>query len=158
MRITDRLVVTGASSGIGRSMTEVVLQNGDIAVATLRKPEVLDDLSSKYAADRLLVLKVDVRNREDIINAFTKTKEAFGRLDVVFNNAATFVLSEVEGTPEHLARDLFDTNFFGATWVSIEAIKLFRDVNKPGVGGTLLNVSAMVGFHAMAGIGFFSAT
>jgi hypothetical protein len=53
---------------------------------------------------------------------------------------------------------LFDTNFFGATWVSIEAIKFFRDVNKPGVGGTLLNVSSMVGFHASAGVGFYSAT
>jgi len=158
VRRTEWLVVTGASSGFGRSMTEVVLRNGGIAIATLRKPEVLEDLSSKYPADRLLVLKVDVKNREDIINAFTKTKEAFGRLDVVFNNAATFVLSEVEGTPEHLARGLFDTNFFGATWVSIEAIKFFRNVNQPGVGGTLLNVSSMVGFHASAGAGFYSAT
>lgn len=96
------LSVTGASSGFGRSMVEYVLNKGDIAVATLRKPEVLDDLKVKYPSSQLLILKVDVTKSEDITGAFGKAKEAFGGIDVVFNNAGYAILTEFEGTPSTL--------------------------------------------------------
>ena len=71
--------VTGSSSGIGLEMTRRVLENGDIAVATLRKPEALNGLSVQYGPDRLLVLKVDVAVRQDILDAFKKVQEVFGK-------------------------------------------------------------------------------
>lgn len=79
--------MTGSSTGIGRDLTEYLLENGERVVATLRKPEVLADLIAKYSKDRLLVLKVDVTKPEDITAAFEKTKEVFGQLDVCYNNA-----------------------------------------------------------------------
>ena len=76
-------------------MTKHVLEKGDIAVATLRKPEVLNDLKKQYASEQLLILKLDVTIPEDIVCAFRTTKEKFGRLDVVVNNAGYAVLGEV---------------------------------------------------------------
>ncbi len=102
--------VTGASSGFSLEMTKLVLESGDIAVATLRKPEVLKDLKDKYPPQQLLALKVDVTIPEEIFNAFQRTRETFGRLDVVFNNAGYAVLGEVEGTPDDAARAMFEVN------------------------------------------------
>jgi len=138
-------------------MTELVLKNGGTAVATLRKPEVLADLSSTYSSDKLLVLKLDVTKPQEIISAFSKAVETFGRIDVVFNNAGMGVLGEVEATGDDAARALFDLNFWGATNVSKEAVRIFRDVNKP-IGGRLLQVSSMVGIEGRPGLGYYSAT
>ncbi|OCH95133.1 NAD(P)-binding protein [Obba rivulosa] len=152
--------ITGASTGFGRAMTELVLKNGDAVVATLRKPEVLAGLSAQYPVDRLLVLKLDVQNENEIIAAFAAAKEKFGRLDVVFNNAACGVLSEVESAAgnETLVRDMFEVNFWGATHVSQAAVKFFREVNKPGIGGRLLQVSSLAGIEGVPTFGFYNAT
>ncbi|KAH7921105.1 NAD(P)-binding protein [Leucogyrophana mollusca] len=150
--------ITGASSGLGRSMAERVLSKGDIAVATLRKPEALDDLASQYPKDKLLILKLDVTNQTDIDSAFAKTKEAFGRIDVVFNNAGFGVAGEIEGTPVDAARGMFDVNFWGASNVSRAAVNFFRQVNGPGVGGTILQISSVSGFAAPPCFGYYSAS
>ncbi len=69
-------VVTGTSSGLGLAITRVVLERGDIVVATLRDPEALKGLVAQHPPERLLVVRVDVNNRDDMItNAFTKTEE-----------------------------------------------------------------------------------
>jgi NAD(P)-dependent dehydrogenase (short-subunit alcohol dehydrogenase family) len=133
------------------------LKNGEIVVATLRKPEVLSDLSSKYPGDRLLVLKVDVSNEADIAAAFDKTKEVFGHIDVVFNNAGSGSLGEVEATPDDVARGQFEANFWGAANVSRAAVQFFREVNKPHVGGTLLQVSSWIFYNSSPGIAYYSA-
>ncbi|KAG8215237.1 hypothetical protein J3R82DRAFT_8783 [Butyriboletus roseoflavus] len=155
---TSPLSVTGASSGFGKSMTEFVLSKGDIAVATLRKPEVLHELSASYSKDKLLILKVDVTNQADIDCAFARTKEVFGRLDVVFNNAGYSIFGEAEMTPIDLARAMFEVNFWGAVNVSRAAIKFFREVNEPGRGGVLLQNSSIAGVNSFAGVTFYSAT
>lgn len=139
-------------------MIEYVLNKGNIAVATLRKPEVLDDLRANYPPTQLLILKLDVTNPQDITDAFQKTKEVFGRIDVVFNNAGYALIGEVEGTSEEAARSLFEVTFWGADRVAREAIRFFREVNKPGVGGRLLNNSSIVGLNAFPGLGYYSAS
>lgn len=139
-------------------MTEYALAQGDIVVATLRKPQVLSDLVARYSADKLLVLKVDVTKQEDIDEAFARTRSTFGRLDVVFNNAGYGLSTEIEGTPIDKAREIFETNFWGATNVSCAAVKFFREVNEPGKGGTILQLSSVAGFYALPGWGYYSAT
>lgn len=169
--------VTGASSGMGRAMTDYVLSQGDIAVATLRKPEAISDLTTMYGKDKLLVVKVDVTKLQDITDAFAKAKQAFGRIDVVYNNAgygmyfvlsqsvsivcingdSTVALGEIEGLDLDVARAVFDVNFWGATSVAREAVRFFRDENKPA-GGNLINVSSTVSVGAVAAFGFYSAS
>ncbi|KZT71192.1 NAD(P)-binding protein [Daedalea quercina L-15889] len=149
--------ITGSSSGFGRNMTEFVLENGDIAVATLRKPEVLTDLAANHPPDKLLVLKLDVTKQEEINAAFAAAVKRFGRVDVVFNNAGYAVLGEVEATPEAHVRALFDVNFFGALNVSKEAVRIFRDANKPQ-GGRLLQMSSTYVYHGAPAMGALSAS
>ncbi|KAI0925057.1 hypothetical protein AcV7_005194 [Taiwanofungus camphoratus] len=149
--------ITGSSSGFGRLMTEWALKNGDIVIATLRKPEVLADLSSQYPSDKLLVTTLDVSKPQGIIDAFAKARETFGRVDVVFNNAGYAVDGEAEGIPDDAARAMFEVNFWGAANVSREAVRFFRDVNKP-VGGRLLQVSSVQGIHGNALLAYYGAS
>lgn len=157
-KLTTVCIVTGCSSGLGLELVRHVLSKGDIAVATLRKPEVLADLQAQYPADRLLVLKVDVTVHSDIIAAFQKMKEVFGRLDVVVSNAGYAVLGEVEGTPDDVARALFEVNFWGSVHVMQEAVKFFREVNAPGKGGRIIQISSVMGIVGFPACGFYNAT
>lgn len=150
-------VVTGSSTGFGRLMTELVLRNGDFAVATLRKPEVLADLVAKQPKERLLVLKLDVTHPHDIEKAFVAATAQFGRIDIVFNNAGYPIVGELESVPEEMGRALFDTNVWGAVNVTKEALRVFREVNEP-VGGILLQVSSQLGIEAGAGFAHYGAS
>lgn len=154
--LTFSFEVTGSSVGLGRSTVEHLLVRGDKVVATLRKPEALSDLSAKYPASQLLVVKLDVTSPADIKAAFAKAIETFGRVDVVYNNAGYGSLGEIEGTPDDVARGVFEVNFWGSTNVARETIRVFRDVNKPS-GGRLLQASSMAGVQGMPGIGYYSA-
>ncbi|KAI0724955.1 NAD(P)-binding protein [Fomitopsis betulina] len=149
--------ITGSSSGMGRAMTEHVLSQGDIAVATLRKPAVLADLARKYTKDRLLVVKLDVTKKAEIQSAFAAARAAFGRVDVVFNNAGYSVLGELESVPEETARTLFDTNFWGSLNVALEAVRVFRDENQPR-GGRLINNSSLLAVITGPAIGIYAAS
>jgi len=150
--------ITGASSGFGRTMAEYVMSKGDKVVATLRKPNVLDDLKAKYHSATLLIVKLDVTNPKEISDAFKKAKDVFGRIDVVFNNAGRNLVAEVEGTPDDQAHALFNANFWGASNVSVEAIKFFREVNGAEVGGRLLINASISAFLPAPTMGFYSAS
>ncbi|KAI0671196.1 NAD-P-binding protein, partial [Trametes maxima] len=152
------LIVTGTSSGFGRLLTEIVLGRGDTVIATTRRLSALEDLSTQYPKEHLLILQLDVTKPSEISNAFVRAKEAFGRIDVVVNNAAFAALGEVEAVREEDARAMFETNFWGAMHVTREAIKFFREVNGPATGGRLLQVSSITGITGGPGLGFYSAT
>jgi len=138
-------------------MTKTVLDNGDIAIATLRKPSALDDLKAKYPSDKLHILKLDVVNEDDITAAFKYAEEELGHIDIVFNNAGCSLLAEVEGTSHEVARKMFDVNFWGAMDISKETVRFFREVNKPQ-GGRLWNVSSLAGILPIATVGYYSAS
>uniref|UniRef100_A0A5K1JYQ7 Probable 3-oxoacyl-[acyl-carrier-protein] reductase oxidoreductase (EC) n=1 Tax=Ganoderma boninense TaxID=34458 RepID=A0A5K1JYQ7_9APHY len=154
--------ITGASTGFGRAIAELVLRKGEIAVATARSPESpgLTALAAQYPPDRLLVLKLDVTQPQDIVAAFAQAKDAFGRIDVVVNNAAVAVMGEVEAwseVDEGPVRGMFETNFWGAAKVTSEAVRFFREVNNP-VGGRLLQMSSITGLIGGPGLGYYSAS
>ncbi|KAG2140982.1 hypothetical protein DEU56DRAFT_885487, partial [Suillus clintonianus] len=139
-------------------MVEEVLHNGEIAVATLRKPSVLDDLVAKYPHTQLLVLPMDVTNEAQVKSAFAKAKDAFGHIDVVYNNAGQAFYQELEGTPMDRAKVLMDVNFWGAVTVSFEAMRFFREVNPKGAGGMLVQVLSSAATTGAPMIGFYSST
>lgn len=148
--------VTGASSGFGRSMTECCLRNGDKVVATLRKPEMIADLAAIWPKERLLVHQLDVTDKAQIIACFAAAKEHFGRVDVVFNNAGMAVIAEIEGMSEKLARQIFEVNFWGVANISREAVRFFREENKP-CGGYLIQNSSSFAHEAGPSVGYYSA-
>ena len=138
-------------------MTKTVLDNGDIAIATLRKPSALDYLKAKYPSDKLHILKLDVVNKDEITAAFKYVEENLGRIDIVFNNAGQSVLAEIEGTPDDVAKKMFDVNFWGAMNISKAAVRFFREVNEPR-GGRLWTISSTAGIVPFASLGYYSAS
>ncbi|KAG1868267.1 NAD-P-binding protein [Suillus subalutaceus] len=151
-------LITGSSSGFGRAMTEEVLRNGEIVVATLRKPSALDDLAAKYPRTRLLVLPLDVTNEAQVKSVFAQAKNAFGHVNVVYNNAGQVFYQELEGTSLDRGRALMDVNFWGAVTVSFEAVRFFREENPKGYGGMLVQVSSVAATAGVPLLGFYNTT
>ncbi|KAN0074601.1 hypothetical protein V8E55_011650 [Tylopilus felleus] len=148
--------ITGCSSGFGLCITEYALEKGDRVVATLRKPEVLSELAAKYP-ERLLVLRLDVTKSAEVTAAFATSREKFGRIDVVVNNAGVGLLSEVEGTTDSTARGLFEVNFWGASHITREAVRSFREENNP-MGGRVLQMSSLSGVSSSPGSVYYCAS
>ncbi|PBK97041.1 NAD-P-binding protein [Armillaria gallica] len=133
--------ITGANAGFGRSMLECAIRKGDTVVAAVRRPETMSKLQTEYSEERLLVVKVDVSKPDQVNAAFDTAKKAFGRIDVVYNNAGYAIVGEVEAVPLEAARAIFETNLWGLVYVTRAAVAFFRDVNQPR--GRLLQVSSM---------------
>ncbi|KAH8832367.1 hypothetical protein DL96DRAFT_1458891, partial [Flagelloscypha sp. PMI_526] len=150
-------LVTGSSSGLGRLATEHVLSQGQIVVATARNPDSLSDLKSLYPSTRLLTLKLDVTSKSDIKAAFNAAVEHFGRIDIVYSNSGYAILGELESVEESAARTQFDVNMWGAANVALEAVRVFRDVNKPA-GGRLLLASSGVAVTTFPGMGHYGSS
>jgi NAD(P)-dependent dehydrogenase (short-subunit alcohol dehydrogenase family) len=138
-------------------MTELLLKNGNRVVATLRRTEALSDLAEQYPSSQLLIVQTDVTKSSEVVAAFTKAKEAFGRIDVVFNNAGTGIVGEMESIGDEEARQIFEVNFWGASNVTREAIRTFREVNNPA-GGRLLQVSSMLGLRGSGAASYYAAS
>ncbi|GAA5973861.1 hypothetical protein JCM11641_003199 [Rhodosporidiobolus odoratus] len=151
------IFITGCSTGFGRSLVEATLAQGDIAIATLRKPEVISDLKKKWGEDRLLVMRLDITKPEEVDAVFAAAKKHFGRLDVVINNAAISTLGEVEAISEKEDRQLMETNFFAPLSITKKAIAFFRDTN-PVRGGALIQISSNTSHRAIPGFGTYSAS
>ncbi|KAJ7687699.1 hypothetical protein B0H17DRAFT_1203412 [Mycena rosella] len=149
-------LVTGASNGMGLSVTEYLLAEGHAVVAAVRKPESMNAHKDKYGP-KILVVKVNVQSQEDVESAFAQAEAAFGRIDVVYNNAGYSAVGEVEAMPMEDAKDMFETNFFGAMRVSLAAIKFFREINKP-IGGRLIQASSIYGLCPGGATGYYSAS
>jgi NAD(P)-dependent dehydrogenase (short-subunit alcohol dehydrogenase family) len=118
-------LVTGSGQGLGRAIAEAALERGDSVVATTRNRDDVEDLAEQYG-DRVLPLALDVRERSAAAPALASAIARFGRLDVLVNNAARGLSCAVEEASEQEVRDLFDTNLFGALWVTQAALPIMR--------------------------------
>ncbi|MFJ3216405.1 SDR family NAD(P)-dependent oxidoreductase [Kitasatospora sp. NPDC086801] len=118
--------ITGSSRGFGRALTTAALAAGDRVVATARKPGQLDDLVARYG-DRVLPVSLDVTDAAAAEAAFATARQAFGRVDVVVNNAGYANLAPVETGDEADFRRQFDTNFWGVHNVSKAALPLLKE-------------------------------
>ncbi|GJE91731.1 NAD(P)-binding protein [Phanerochaete sordida] len=151
-------LITGSSTGFGRNMVEYALSQGEKVVATLRTPSALDDLRAQFPPTQLHIVPLDITDRAAISAAFAAAKAAFGRVDVVFNNAGVVHVAEIEGTPDAVAREMFAVNFWGAADVAREAVRFFREENPAGAGGWLLNVSSITGVQPLTAVGYYSSS
>ena len=105
-------LVTGCSSGLGRSFVRAIVAQGDIAVATARDPETLRLLQAQHPG-QVMPLALDVTRRDQIQQVVDHVIGTLGRIDGLINNAGYGYRAAVEeGTPEEVDR-LFQTNFFG---------------------------------------------
>ncbi|MDH2433701.1 SDR family NAD(P)-dependent oxidoreductase [Pokkaliibacter sp. MBI-7] len=152
---TDQKIwfITGTSRGFGRIWAEAALARGDCVVATARNTDALQALVDQYG-DRVLPLPLDVCDRKAVFRTVAAAYEHFGRLDVVINNAGYGLFGMVEEVSEQQARAQFETNFFGALWVTQAVLPLMRMQRS----GHILQVSTIGGVTAFPLFGLYNAS
>ena len=145
--------ITGTSRGFGREWAEAALDRGDRVAATARDVSSLEDLATRYG-DRVLTLALDVTDRPAVLAALARAYERFGRLDVIVNNAGYGQFGMIEEIDEQEARAQFETNVFGALWVTQGALPYLRDSG----GGNIIQVSSIGGVSAFPNIGIYNGS
>lgn len=145
--------ITGSSRGFGRELVRAALQAGDSVAATARRPEQLDDLVAEYG-DRIAALALDVTDADAVSAAIAATRDRFGRIDVVVNNAGYANVAPIETGAVADFRAQFETNFWGVYHVSKAAIPVLR----AQAGGLIIQFSSMGGrVGGSAGIASYQA-
>ena len=145
--------ITGTSRGFGRDWTVAALERGDRVAATARDVGRLKDLEEKYG-DRVLAIPLDVTDRRACFAAVDRAHAAFGRLDVIVNNAGYGLFGMIEEIAEDEARAQLETNVFGALWVTQAALPHLRAQRS----GHILQVSSIGGIVAFPGLGLYHAS
>jgi NAD(P)-dependent dehydrogenase (short-subunit alcohol dehydrogenase family) len=145
--------ITGTSRGFGRVWAEAALERGDRVAATARDRSTLADLEQRHG-DAVLALELDVTDKAAVETAVTAAHEAFGRLDVVVNNAGYGLSGAVEEVSEAQARRQLDTNVLGALWVTQAALPILRAQGS----GHIVQVSSIGGVAAFPLMGLYHAS
>ncbi len=133
-------IVTGAGSGIGRAAALALLREGYSVVLAGRRPEALAATADQAGADRdrVLVVPADVADPASVAALFEAAKQAFGRLDLLFNNAGTGARAvPLEELTVEDWRGVVDVNLTGAFLCTREAFRLMKDQSPRG--GRIIN-------------------
>ncbi|MGI8593539.1 MAG: oxidoreductase [Solirubrobacteraceae bacterium] len=153
-RSEDRVwLITGTSTGFGRALAESVLDHGGRLVATARDPDVLRDLERR-APERARAMELDVTDRERAREVVREAVGAFGRIDVVVNNAGVGLLGALEELSEAQLRGQFETNVFGVLNMTRAALPQLRRQRS----GHFVQMSSVGGVHANPGHSIYAAT
>jgi NAD(P)-dependent dehydrogenase (short-subunit alcohol dehydrogenase family) len=138
--------VTGSASGLGRDVVEGALRAGEQVVATARDPRRLDDLVRKFG-ERVRAVELDVADESAAYGAVRAAVKAFGRLDVVVNNAGYGDIAPFEQLSSERFRAVVDTNFYGVVNVTRAAVPIMRGQRS----GCILQISSVGGRLARPG-------
>jgi NAD(P)-dependent dehydrogenase (short-subunit alcohol dehydrogenase family) len=145
-------LITGSSRGLGRALAEAVLAAGHCVVATARRPEDLAALVERYG-ERVRAVALDVTDPQSAQAAIRHAVDAFGRLDVVVNNAGYGNIASIEDVDEADFRAQFETNFFGVFHVTRAAIPVMREQGS----GHIIQISSIGGRSGTPGLGAYQS-
>lgn len=146
-------LITGCSTGLGRSLAEAVLERGDNAVVTARDAAAVQDLADSYPG-RALAVALDVTKAEQVTAAATAATEKFGSIDVLVNNAGYGLRAAVEEASDADVELLFNTNVHGP----VRLIKALLPGMRAARSGTIVNISSISAKVSPAGSGYYSAS
>jgi NAD(P)-dependent dehydrogenase (short-subunit alcohol dehydrogenase family) len=146
--MTQTWLITGSSRGLGRALAEAVLDAGHNVVATARRPEQVQDLVDRFG-DRARAVALDVTDRAAGAAAVKAAVDAFGRLDVLVNNAGYANVSSIEDFDEDDFRAQVETNLWGVINVTRAALPVLREQGS----GHVIQISSVGGRVTSPGIG-----
>ncbi len=141
------VLITGASSGIGKSIAEFLHYKGFIVYGTSRNPDKI--INSVFP-----LIELDVRNTESIHNAVKKIIELSGAIDILINNAGVGITGPIEEIPSLEIKNNFETNFFGP----IEVIKAVLPQMRAQRSGLIINITSIAGYMGLPYRGIYSAS
>ena len=151
-----RMLITGASQGIGMALTEAALRRGAKVLAAARSAELLNQLKKRLSdsGHQLEVVAADVTKPEDREKMVEAAKAHFGGLDVLVNNAGIGATGHfVEASPDRL-RQIMEVNLFGLTETTRVFLPVLREGNKPAI----VNISSIAGQRAIPARSDYSAS
>ncbi len=142
------VLITGGSSGIGKSIGIFLAEKGYIVYGTSRNPSKFKDFEA------FPLLQLDVADTETIQSAVHQIEEKHGRLDVLVNNAGAGIVGAIEEVPHHEILKNFTTNYFGPINVTKSVLPIMR---KQG-HGLIINVTSIAGYMGLPYRGIYSAS
>ena len=141
------VVITGGSSGIGKSIGEFLHQKGFVVYGTSRNPE-------KIAHSIFPLVALDVRDKQSIITCISEIIQKSGRIDIVINNAGVGITGPIEEIPTEEIRNNFETNLFGP----IEVMKAVLPQMRVQKSGLIINITSIAGYMGLPYRGVYSAS
>ncbi|MFL5246003.1 MAG: SDR family oxidoreductase [Gemmataceae bacterium] len=152
----SRMLITGASQGIGRAMAEAAVGQGAWVLAAARSRDLLEDLAAKVPprGGVLETVAADITDAADRARLVEAAQERFGGLDVLVNNAGIGATGHfAEGDPNHL-RAIMEVNFFGLAELTRSCIPLLREGRHPAI----VNISSIAGKRGIPARSEYSAS
>jgi 3-oxoacyl-[acyl-carrier protein] reductase len=149
-------VVTGASKGIGASIAEHLAAEGASVVVNYATSKSGADAVVKRITDKggnAVAVQGDVSKQEDITRLFAATKAAYGKLNILVNNAGIYEFAPIEAVTAGHFHKQFDLNVLGLLLTTQQAIKLMGSE-----GGSVINISSIVGQMPVGTASVYSAT
>ncbi|WP_299891922.1 SDR family oxidoreductase [uncultured Lacinutrix sp.] len=141
------ILITGGSSGIGKSIGEYLTKNGFTVYGTSRSAE-------KYKDHPFKIVGLDVKDIDSINKAVAEVIAAEGQLDVVINNAGVGITGPIEEIPQAEIQHNFDTNLFGPINVIKAVLPQMRNQNS----GLIINITSIAGYMGLPYRGIYSAS
>src|SRR3954447_19926882 len=146
-------LITGATSGFGRALSEAAVAAGDIVVGAARSPDRLDDLIAAHP-DQVSAVRLDVTDIDQGQAVVDRVVARFGRIDVLVNNAGRTQVGALEETTEDELRDLFELHFFGPAALTRAVLPHMRRQGR----GAVVQMSSVGGQVTAPGFGAYCAT
>lgn len=144
--------ITGSSRGLGRNLTEAVLQSGDKVAATARNIAQLDDLAAQYG-EQIFPVALDVTDYEAVYHAVAEVVAHFGRIDVLVNNAGFGIIGAAEAYTSDQVRSQLETNLYAPIEITRAVLPYMREQG----GGRILQISSIGGRVGNAGLTMYQA-
>lgn len=155
--LQDRVIIlTGASSGIGRAAALELAGRGATLVLAARRDKALDELARECEGlgGRALAVPTDVSAEHEVRELARRAIEAFGRIDVWINDAGVYLVGKFEDIPPADFRQVIETNFFGTVYGARAVWRHFKERRR----GTLINVASVASDATMAYTSAYSAS
>ena len=151
------VVITGASSGIGAATAKKIAADGARLVLIARREERLQELAQElmdtYKTESMII-KLDITERESVINAFKEIADSFGRIDVLVNNAGLMPVSYMDKLKIDEWDRMIDVNLKGLLYCIAGTLPVMKNQG----GGHIVNISSVAGRKVWPGFAVYNAT
>ena len=145
--------ITGCSTGFGRALAALLLEQGKRVAVTARNPADIQDLVDGRG-DTALALRLDVTKPDDVSAAAAAALAHFGRVDVLVNNAGIGYFAAVEESEEEAVRRMFEINFWGLAAMTDALLPAMRERRS----GHIVNISSIGGLMGFPALGYYNAS